>query len=367
MNPKDKVIPFLFTLVVAILAGALLYVTGMVLPWLLGPLLAVIVLKITFPKRFLFYWPIQLRSLALLLLGIQLGASFTSEAANKMATYLPYMALTTVLLIGFTLLLAFFVMKLTGISSTTALLGSFPGGLSQMVIVGEEMERANESVIMFMQTLRILLVLILVPLVANVLYGDSSSSNSISQITNNVFSMEPELFLLLLALCPIGIWLGKKINMPIPFMLIPLLIVAVAQTTIIPDTTVGLPTWLLNGAQLSLGAHLGYNMKIDRTLFTARMVSVALGSNVILLAFSFGISELFSLLWATPFKDLFLAVAPGGIAEMSVTALTIHADTAYVVTFQLFRVLFILLIVTPTMKWILEAREARKLRVKESA
>lgn len=37
-----------------------------------------------------------------------------------------------------------------------------------------------------------------------------------------------------------------------------------------------------------------------------------------------------------------LAVAPGGIAEMSLTAMTIGADPLLVSAFQLFRVLFVL-------------------------
>lgn len=361
---RSRLLAFLLTLVLALLAGAFFSAIGMVIPWLLGPLLVIIIIKTALTERVPLYWPDQLRSFGLLLIGIQLGASVTSEAARQMMANLPYMIVTTLLLIGFSLMLAYVVAKITGIDSSTALLGSFPGGLSQMVIVGEEMERANEAIIAFMQTLRILLVIISVPLSAKLIYGDAGSTTAVLPSSASGFSIEIELLLLLFVLAPIGIWLGKKIHLPIPFMLVPLLIVAMSQITIVPGTTVELPNWLINGAQICLGTHLGYSMKINRTFFTFRMVSAALGSNLVLLAFCFGLSEIFSVIWNTPFKDIFLAAAPGGIAEMSITALSIQADAAFVTSFLLFRVLFILLVVTPVMKWVLLRKEVS--RVKES-
>lgn len=352
----SKAIALLLTLIVSLIAGSVFQTVGMVIPWLLGPLLTIIILKHIFSSSLTFYWPNLLRSIGLFVIGLQLGGAFTISAAKEMMENFPFMVLMTFLLISFSLLLAFIVAKITGINMSTAILGSFPGGLSQMVIVGEEMKRANEAIIAFMQTLRILLVIISVPLTARMMYG-SDSSSILSATVNSEFLIETEIILLLIFLSPICIWLGTKAHMPIPFMLVPLLIVAVAQVTIVPGTAVGLPDWLINMAQVCVGAHLGYSMKINRSFFTIRMVGATLVSNLVLISFCFGLSETFSLIWKTPFKDMFLAAAPGGIAEMGITAIAIRADVAFVTSFQLFRLLVILLIVTPIMKWLFLRKE----------
>jgi len=51
----------------------------------------------------------------------------------------------------------------------------------------------------------------------------------------------------------------------------------------------------------------------------------------------------------------FLALAPGGLAEMATTALFLHGDVAQVTAYQLFRVLFIVLAVPPILRWMLKA------------
>lgn len=349
---------FLLTLGISLLAGSVFQAAGMVIPWLLGPLLAVIVLKYSILSSQRFYWPDYLRSAGLFFIGIQLGGSFTTEAAREMLENLPYMTLMTVLLISFSLLLAFLVAKITGIDQSTALLGSFPGGLSQMVIVGEEMKRANEAIIAFMQTIRILLVIVSVPLAARMMYGGGEGTDPVPAASLASYSLETELLLILLCLSPVAIWAGMKIHMPIPFMLVPLLVVAISQIIVVPGTSADLPGWLINSAQLCIGAHLGYSMKINKSFFTVRMVGAALLSNMVLIGFCIGLSEVFSLLWDTSFKDMFLAAAPGGMAEMGITAIAIEADTAFVTSFQLFRLLFILLVVTPIMKWLLVRQEA---------
>lgn len=351
---------FFLTLILALMAGGLFSAAGMVIPWLLGPLLIVIMINTLFSHRIPLYWPGQLRNAGLVIVGIQLGASVTTKAAHEMAGNLPYMVLMTFLLIGFSLLLAFLIAKITGVSASTALLGSFPGGLSQMVIVGEEMDRANEAIVAFMQTIRILLVVISVPMAAKLMYG-SDPSASLSKGSGEGLSMEVEILFLLLLVGPVAIWIGKKIQMPVPYMLIPLLIVAISQITIVSGSAIELPKLLVNAAQLCIGAHLGYSMNINKSFFTVRMVGATIISNLVLILFCFGLSEIFSLATDASFKNLFLAAAPGGITEMSITALSIHADAAFVTSFQLFRVLFILLVVTPMMKWLLLRKETEKM------
>jgi uncharacterized membrane protein AbrB (regulator of aidB expression) len=48
----------------------------------------------------------------------------------------------------------------------------------------------------------------------------------------------------------------------------------------------------------------------------------------------------------------FIGTAPGGMAEMGITAMMVNADLSTVVAFQLSRLLFVLVIVFPLMSWL---------------
>ena len=80
-----------------------------------------------------------------------------------MIEYLPVMLFTTIAIISFTVLTGWFIGKRMNLSLGTSMLGSFPGGLSQMVVLSEEMKDSDETVVGFMQTLRVILVISIVP------------------------------------------------------------------------------------------------------------------------------------------------------------------------------------------------------------
>ncbi len=47
-----------------------------------------------------------------------------------------------------------------------------------------------------------------------------------------------------------------------------------------------------------------------------------------------------------------MSMAPGGVAEMAVTAMSVHVDLSVVTSFHLFRILFILFFLSPIIKWL---------------
>ena len=114
-----------------------------------------------------------------------------------------------------------------------------------------------------------------------------------------------------------------------------------------------IPSFWLNLSQLMIGAHFGYTLKVDNRQLFKKMFGAIFISNVLLIGFCYGITLVFRKFISIPENELFLSLAPGGVAEMSVTALSIHADVSIVASFHLFRILFILFIVSPLMKWIL--------------
>lgn len=320
---------------------------GLYLPWMLGPLFFVLVLKKRFRNRLV--WPVQLRNAGLIFIGVQLGSSFTREAVAAMGKSLPVMLVTTVSIILFSAVMAWILSKWMGISLPTALLGSFPGGLTQMVVLSEEMPDSDSSAVAFMQTLRIVLVISIVPWIVTHLLSDEQSPAYAVQPAAEIMDIGWKTAAGIALLCGVFILIGKRIHIPIPFMLGPLLAAAVWNLS--GFQAPGVPGAVLNMAQLCLGAHLGLTLKVDNPRLFRRMFGMVFATNVLLIGFTFLAAWLLTEKAGFPIKSMFLSLAPGGVAEMSVTALSVNADVSAVTSFHLFRILFILFILSPIIKW----------------
>ena len=342
--------------IVAFIGGYCFQELGIYLPWMLGPLFSILLLKMKFGRYF--YWPKKAKSAGLIILGVQLGSSFTQTTLAEMVLHLPYMLLSTIAVTLFTVVTGVVMAKQMKLSIGTALLGSFPGGLSQMVFLSEELKNVNETVVAFMQTLRVIVVISIVPWV--VTHVMSNNVDTMKQYVEAHFFLFQYnwLFALLLAiLVLLCIIIFMKIHFPLPYLLGPL--VAATLFNLIGPGAPEIPSFWLNLSQLLIGASLGYTLKVDNLQLFKKMFGAIFISNVLLIVFCYGITMYFINYISIPVNELFLSLAPGGVAEMSVTALSIHADVSVVASFHLFRILFILFIASPLMKWILLRKEKK--------
>ena len=347
---EHRYIKTMIVSLVAFVGGYCFERLGIYLPWMLGPLFVILIMKMKFGRYF--YWPKKARSLGLIILGVQLGSSFTKPALEEMVLHLPYMLLSTIAVTLFTVVTGLLMAKPLKLNLGTALLGSFPGGLSQMVILSEELKNVNETVVAFMQTFRVIVVISIVPwMVTHVLSNDADTIKQSMEQHFFWFQYDWKFALLLVVLLVLFISIFKKIYFPLPYLLGPL--IAATLFNLIGPGAPEIPSFWLNLSQLMIGAHLGYTLKVDNHQLFKKMFGAIFISNVLLIGFCYGITLVFRKFISIPENELFLSLAPGGVAEMSVTALSIHANVSIVASFHLFRILFILFIVSPLMKWIL--------------
>src|SRR5690606_29279552 len=152
------------TILITFQGGMLFTVLHVPLSWMLGPMTATI-LWTTFTRRSL-GWPSRTRNAGLLLLGYSMGLSFTTECTRQIYTKLPYMLLATLLTIVFSLVIAILTSRLSGVNTASSVIGSVPGGLTQMVLLSEEIKGADGAVVAFMQTIRLLMVVFIIPFFA---------------------------------------------------------------------------------------------------------------------------------------------------------------------------------------------------------
>ena len=344
--------PFGATALIAAAAGALFEASGMFLPWLLGPMF--VLLLVNQFTTISLYWPKILRTTGLVMLGIQIGSSFTRDAVLLMAVDLPYMAFMTVSVVALSIGLGLLFKHMVKESLATSLLGSIPGGLAQMVVLAEEIPSANITVVTMMQTIRIFMVVTIVPFLTIFLNGRGAG-----EMDQRIFAFSPLLFLLAF-IVGAALYAGmKQISFPAAELLAPILAMAVVQT-VSGDVLIDMPYWLIAIAQVFIGANLGLQMEGIGDKLTFRLGAAIVLNNVLLIGFTVLIAWILAQ-WLPEylFLDFFLSAAPGGIAEMAITALAVGGDVALITGFQLFRLFFVLLVAAPIVAFIVKKLDAK--------
>ncbi|MBP1155033.1 MULTISPECIES: AbrB family transcriptional regulator [unclassified Paenibacillus] len=332
------------TLAVTFVGGLLFTLLDVPLSWMLGPLTAALLWQ-GLTKREL-KWPVGFRNGGLLLLGYSMGLSFTAESARQIAGQLPSMLLATLLTVGFSLGFAWLIARRTGITLQSSVIGSVPGGLSQMVVLSEEIKGADQTVVSFMQTIRLLTVIFVVPFLAVHGLADSAAPGTgvLPQPAAAAASGAPAWAVpVITALVIASALLAMRLRLPTPWFLGP--IIVAAALTVTNSGAPHLPTPLVLAAQWSLGIYLGLGIRFSALVGWRRLLPYSLAGGIAVVVLSLTLSYGYSLVLPISMVTAFLSTSPGGMTEMGVTAAAIGGDVSMVVAYQMFRILFILFIV----------------------
>ncbi|MBW4080488.1 AbrB family transcriptional regulator [Paenibacillus sp. S150] len=350
---------FPITLLTALAGGGAFMLLGLPLPWLLGPMIATLVAS-NLLKNY-YAWPGQVRNAGMIIVGYTIGLSLTRSALKEMAHQLPSMVLMTTLLLLFCAGIAAIVSKISGSNYRTILLGSIPGGLTQMLMLAEETEDINITVVTVIQVVRLMMIIICVPLlIYSPLFGNLPGSESAGILAAGTASAWNALFpniIYFAAACTVCGILGQKINFPTAYLLGPALITAILQLSGLQGPI--LPGAITSAAQLMIGVFVGLLLdprKLNNKLLT---LSLALGSGIVLIAGSYGLGLLFAYYEAVSGSTALLSLAPGGMDQMSLIAHEVGADLPTVAGYQLFRTFFIFFAVPPLYKLIFREKKSR--------
>jgi membrane AbrB-like protein len=226
-----------------------------------------------------------------------------------------------------------------------------------MAVLGERFG-ARVDQVAAAQSFRILIVVVTIPsaFAALGLHGADPFLAASSEVR------WPALAALLLVTAAAGLLLAR-LNVPNAFVLGAL--VVTIPLTIAGVSTSAMPRVLLNGAQLLLGCALGSRFNRSFLARAPRFVAAV----VVTVALAMGISVLFALFMARVTgihpATLVLATAPGGIAEMAVTAKVLELGVPIVTSFHVTRVMLLLTCTGPLFAWLRE-RERRRRRARTS-
>lgn len=344
------------TLMIAILGGLLFKLVHIPVPWLLGPMVTMVIVTNTMKRQFV--WHVSIRNIGMMMIGYVIGLSMTASALKDMVKQLPSMVLMTLLLLLLSAGIAYVISKVSNQDYNTSLLASMPGGLTQIIILAEETEGINLAIVTVTQVMRLMLIVIAMPLLVLLpIFGSGSDGVSTTLQTEPSVSLFPNI----IVFAVVGIVLtviGVKIKFPTAHLLAPMLGTMVLQVSGVEGPE--LPGLLTNIAQLMIGTHIGLMLNANQLPGKARTISLAFISGIMLVFGSVLLSFLLTKLHPISSATGLLSMAPGGMDKMSIIAHAIGADLSTVSGYQVFRTLVIFFALPPFIKWFFSYTEKRK-------
>ncbi len=332
---RDEIKPFLLTLLVAGLGGLLFAMIRFPLAWLMGAMLATTVASIAGMRVWVPQW---LRVAMIAVLGIMLGSAFSPEMIADMRRWVMPLVVLALFVLLVTLVGATYFNKVAGYDPVTSYFSATPGGMTEMALVGEQYG-ADIRVISLGHATRVLITVGTIPVWFRFVEG---LDMPVMPATGTGFADLMWVDVLVLLGCGIiGVPLGELLKIPAGRLVGPMLLSALVHMTGLVH--VGPPPSVVAVAQIVVGASIGMRfvgltMKELRGItFHAAVISIIF----VLLAALVG-SQVGPLVDMQPIA-MILALAPGGLSEMSLVALAIGIETAFVSSMHIARIIMIVI------------------------
>jgi membrane AbrB-like protein len=327
----------LATPLVGLAGGYLASLVGWPLPWMIGSLLAILLVRCLTP------WQLEEihngRKVGQWIIGIGIGLHFSPAVMALVASHFGLIFLGA-LITSCSSVISVWLLRRTGEDRATAFFSSMPGGSGEMVNLGAR-NGANLSQVAAGQSLRVLLVVLCVPAIFKYLMGAGVP-------LGHNGTVDWGWLLLLFPLGGLVAWGWQRLRQPNPWLFGPLLVAAVVSATL--DLKLALPNGGSQIGQWLIGSGLGCHF--NRAFF--RRAPSFLGRTLIgtiLTMLVAGLAAwLLSSLTHLDLRSLTLGMMPGGIAEMSLTAETLQLSVPLVTAMQVMRLLFVLFLAEPLFK-----------------
>ena len=316
------------------------------LPWMIGPLLATGVCGVL-------GLPVQastrLRNAGQLLIGVALGLYFSPTVVGLLLSQAP--AVLAGIVWAFLLGYGFYrwLLRRGGdVDVPTAFFAAAIGGASEMAVLAERHQGRVDRVAAA-HSLRVLLVVVLIP-VAYQLLGVHGADLTLPAVRD----VDLAGLGLLLAASACGVALLHRLGLPNPYVLGALLVTAVLTASGVALSALPLPA--SNAGQLFIGIALGSRFTPAFAHAAPRWLGSVLAGTLVMIAatavYAGGVAWLSGLHPAT----VLLATAPGGIAEMCITAKVLQLGVPVVTAFHVVRYVAVLTMTPVLYRWELRRR-----------
>ncbi|MDZ7710963.1 MAG: AbrB family transcriptional regulator [Roseovarius sp.] len=329
-------------LALALVWGLAAQALGAPLPFMLGPLVGAALIATAVPHRLPegYRFPTVLRLAFIAIIGLMIGAQVTPALFAQAQGYVLTLGAVT-LFVGLAHGAGYAVYRrFGGYDKTTAFYASAPGGLYESIEMGEA-AGADVTRLMMQQFLRIIVVVTVLPLGLSLWMGAPvGSAGGVTLARGDV----PWSDLPLVALAGIGgLALGHVLRLPAGQMTGPMALAAILSLT--GWLSLELPQWLVNLAQMVLGTALGMRFTgLSRGLL-ARGAGLALLAVGAMLAIGVALAAGLHALTGEAVDVLVISLAPGGVTEMALIALSLQANPAFVTLHHIYRIVLTVVVI----------------------
>ena len=323
------------------------------IPWMLGPLTTIAFLRVAGVRVAALPGG---RQVGQWIIGTSLGLYFTPYVVREVAGWWWLLAAGAVFAIGLGYAGGALLARLAGIDHTTGVFASVPGGAAEMSVLGERFG-ARVDRVAAAQSLRILIVVLVIPFAfaALGLHGADAYVPGASTFDGTGYAV-------LMAATLAGSVLAQWLGLPNAFVL-GSLAVAIPLTASQVDLS-ATPTLASNAGQCLLGCALGARFEPDFLAGAHRFIGAVAASVLASIVLSAGVAVLAAKLTGLYPATVVLGMAPGGIAEMCITAKVLQLGVPLVTAFHVTRVVVLLLLTAPLFARARAWRSARNTRIR---
>lgn len=328
-----RLLPFVLALALGTLGGWLFSLLRLPLPWMLGAMTAVTIAAIGGVDVAMPRW---LRNACITVLGVMLGASFTPAVVARMGEW-------TVTLLGLLVWAAlnggigwWYFRRYARFDRVTSYFAASPGGLNEMTLVGGQMG-GDERTISLVHATRVFITVFTIPIWFRLHDGLGSTSDGPGFV--GLFSIGLADYALLAACAVAGALGAARLGLPAAAVLGPMILSAIVHLAGITDSSP--PTLIVSAAQVVIGATLGCRFVGFPLGLAGRIMGHGAVVGFVMIAITVGFSLLMAWITNLPLSAIILGYAPGGLAEMSLVAIALAVDAAFVATHHIVRIILV--------------------------
>ena len=324
------------TLALGAAGGWLATQINLPLPWMIGAMVATTIGSLAGLELFMYRW---VRGPNVAVLGVMLGSSFTPAVIARFGEWLTTIAGLAVYVALVTGILYWYFRRFGRFDRVTAFFAASPGGLNEMTIVGRELG-GDDRLIALVHGARILMVVMTIPIGFMIFQEYSPANRPPSGVA---LFQQPWREALILGSCAVvGAFGGRALRLPAAFVVGPMFLSALVH--IVGWSESRPPAFLIAVAQVVIGSGVGARFAGVKLLTIARVLVLSLGSTAVMVALTAVFALVLRRAADTSIEAVILAYAPGGLAEMSLVALALAIDSAFVASHHVLRIIMIVIV-----------------------
>ena len=347
---KVDVVAVCVTLAIGALGGLVAHYLHLPLGYLLGSLVVTGIIAaagwrplgkpVTLPARLRFsFVPV---------IGVAIGGAFTPAVAGQALGWWPSL-LALCLFVPVAHAMGYWIYRRGGLTAKDAFFGAVPGGLIESVQLGEE-AGADVRLLTVLQFLRLIGTIVAVPMIFWGITGHVVGSASGVAMVGAGAVLSALDVAILIGCGIVGVAVGRGLRFPGWIITGPLAASAIVHGM---GWVQGVPPgWLVAVTQVVMGTGLGARFAGVERAMLRRAAGLAVVNGVAALVLAFAFAEGVHVIVGEPVTAAFLAFAPGGVAEMSLIALSLQMSVIYVTAHHVVRIVLAVSLAKIGSRWV---------------